>query len=53
MHNIGKISDVAFMERFIKCKEWIKCLIKKIIPNEIINYKKPLELEPLQMTQFY
>lgn len=45
MHNIGKISDVAFMERFVKCKDWIKWLIKEIIPNEIINYKKPLELK--------
>ena len=46
MRNIGKISDVAFMERFIKCKDWIKWLKEKIMPNEIINYKKPLELEP-------
>ena len=45
MHNIGKISDVAFMERFVKCKDWIKWIIKEIIPNEIINYKKPLELK--------
>lgn len=45
MHNIGKISDVTFVERFIKCKNWIKWLIKEIILNEIINYKKPLELK--------
>lgn len=45
MHNIGKISDVAFMERLVKSKEWIKWLIEKIMPNEIINYKKPKELD--------
>lgn len=43
---IGKISDVAFMKRFIKSQEWIKWMINSIKPNEIINYKKPEELEP-------
>ena len=42
---IGKISDVAFMKRFIKSQEWIKWMINKTKPNEIINYQKPKELE--------
>lgn len=44
-NNIGKISDVALMKRFCKCKEWIQWMIENTIPNEIINYKKPAELE--------
>ena len=34
------------MKRFIKSQEWIKWMINSIKPNEIINYKKPEELEP-------
>ena len=45
MSGIGKISDVALIERFVKCKEWIKWLIKSITPKEIINYKVPEELK--------
>ena len=45
INNIGKISDVALMKRFNKCKDWIKSVIENIKPNEIINYNKPVELE--------
>ena len=44
--NIGKISDTALIKRFIQCKDYILWLISKMIPNEIIHYKKPAELEP-------
>ena len=42
---IGKISDVALIKKFNKCCDWLKWLIENIKPNEIINYKKPIELE--------
>ena len=36
---IGKISDVGFMKRFIKCKEWIVWLTQHILPNPVIQYQ--------------
>lgn len=44
--NIGNISDTALIKKFIQCKDWILWLIANMIPNEIIHYKKPEELEP-------
>lgn len=41
----GKISGVALIKKFNKCCDWLKWLIENIKPNEIINYKKPVELE--------
>lgn len=49
MSNIGKISDVAFLKKLVKCNEWLKWLIENITPNQIINYDKPAELEPYQV----
>ena len=46
---IGKISDVGFMKRFIKCRDWIIWLTQHILPNPIIQYKKPAWLEPYQV----
>lgn len=46
---IGKISDVGFMKRFIKCKEWIIWLTQHILPNPLIPYKKPEWLKPFQV----
>ena len=46
LKNIGNISDTALIKKFIQCKDWILWLISKMIPNEIIHYKKPAELEP-------
>ena len=46
---IGKISDVGFMKRFIKCKEWIIWLTQHILPNPVIQYQKPGWLEPFQV----
>jgi len=44
MNGTGKISDVAFMKRFIKSKkcQWIT---GNILPEEIIHYQKPEKLE--------
>lgn len=49
MSGIGKISDVGFMKRFIKCKDWIIWLTQHIMPNPVIQYKKPGWLEPYQV----
>lgn len=46
---IGKISDDAFMKRFVKSKDWIVWLTQHILPNPIIRYKKPKWLEPYQV----
>ena len=49
LSGIGKISDVAFMKKFIQCKEWIKWLTQNILTNPIIHYKKPGWLESYQV----
>ena len=49
LKNIGNISDTALIKKFIQCKDWILWLISKMIPNEIIHYKKPEELEPYRV----
>ena len=46
LKNIGNISDTALIKKFIQCKDWILWMISKMIPNEIIHYKKPAELGP-------
>ena len=47
--NIGNISDTALIKRFIQCKDWIKWLLSEMLPNEIIHYKKPEDLEPYRI----
>ena len=49
LKNIGNISDTALIKKFIQCKDWIKWLVSKMLPNEIIHYKKPEELEPYRV----
>ena len=49
MSGIGKISDVGFMKRFVKCKDWIIWLTHHILPNPLIQYKKPEWLKPYQV----
>ena len=49
MSGIGQISDVGFMKRFVKCKDWIIWLTQHILPNPLIQYKKPDWLEPYQV----
>ncbi len=46
---IGKISDVGFMKRFVKCKDWIIWLAQHILPNPVIQYKKTEWLKPYQV----
>ena len=46
---IGKISDVGFMKRFVKCKDWIIQLTQHILPNPVIEYKKPEWLKPYRV----
>ncbi len=46
---IGKISDVGFMKRFVKCKDWIIWLTQHILPNPVIQYKKPEWLKPYRV----
>lgn len=49
LSGIGKISDVAFLKKFVKCREWIKWLTENILPNQVIHYKKPAWLEPYKV----
>ena len=49
LKNIGKISDTALIKRFVQCKDWIQWLVSEMLPNEIIHYKKPKELEPYRV----
>lgn len=49
MSGIGRISDAGFMKRFIKCKDWIIWLTLHILPNPLIQYKKPEWLKPFQV----
>lgn len=42
---IGKLSDTAFMNKFAKCKGWLEWIISQIIPNPIIEYTKPQNLD--------
>ena len=49
LKNIGKISDTALIKRFVQYKDWIQWLISEMLPNEIIHYKKPKELEPYRV----
>lgn len=49
MSGIGKISDVGFMKRFLKCKDWIIWMTQHILPNPIIQYEKPKWLEPYRV----
>lgn len=46
---IGKISGVGFMKRFLKCKDWIIWLTQHILPNPVMQYKKPGWLKPYQV----
>lgn len=49
MSGIGKISDVGFMKRFLKSKEWIIWLSQHILPNPVLRFKKPEWLKPYQV----
>ena len=49
MSGIGKISDVGFMKRFVKCKDWIIWLTHHILSNLVIQYKESEWLKPYQV----
>ena len=36
---IAQISDVAFLKRFAKCKDWLAWMVTQIVPTPIIEYK--------------
>ena len=42
---IAQISDVAFLKRFAKCREWLEWIISQIIPAPIIEYSVPTSFE--------
>lgn len=46
---IGRISDVGFMKRFLKCKDLIIWLTQHILPNPVIQYKKSEWLKPYRV----
>jgi len=46
MNGTGKMSDVAFMKRFIKSKEWFQWITGNILPKKISHYHKPEKLDP-------
>lgn len=37
------------MKRFVKCKDWIIWLTQHILPNPVIQYKKPEWLKPYRV----
>ena len=39
----------GFMKRFVKCKDWIIWLTHHILPNPLIQYKKPEWFKPNQV----
>lgn len=45
--NLGRMSDVAFMNRFEKCGNWFKAINSKLAPQALINYQKPEWMEDL------
>ena len=49
LSGIGKLSDAAFMKKFVQCKDWIKWLTENILPNPIMHYKIPGWLRPYQV----
>lgn len=42
--DICEISDVGFMKRFSRCKDWFKWIIENLKPCEVSNYQKPEQL---------
>lgn len=42
---LGRMSDVAFMNRFEKCGKWFKSINEKLASDSLIDYQKPSWLE--------
>ena len=45
MTRLGKISDVAFMNRFANCNGWFLWIISQLVTNGAVAYQKPTWLE--------
>jgi hypothetical protein len=45
----GKISDVAFMNRFANCKDWFKWILQRTASSGIADYLKPAGFENYRM----
>ena len=43
--NIGEFSDVAFMKRLSKCKDWFVCISRQLLNKVIVGYQKPAWLD--------
>jgi hypothetical protein len=50
--NIGEISDVAFMKKFAKCKEWFEWISAQLSGSLVAHYKKPEYLEGYRAIAF-
>ena len=46
---IAKISDVAFLKRFAKCKDWLSWIVSQIVPTPIIEYTSLSKFAPYQI----
>jgi hypothetical protein len=43
--NIGDFSDVAFMKRLAKCKDWFNSISRQLLNKVIVGYQKPAWLK--------
>jgi hypothetical protein len=48
--NIGELSDVAFMNRLAKCKDWFNSISNQLLNKVVVGYQKPKWLEPYIVT---
>ena len=46
---IANISDVAFLKRFAKCKDWLSWMLSRIVPTPIIEYTCLSKFEQYQL----
>ena len=47
---VGELSDVAFMKRLAKCKDWFDSISKQLLNKVVVDYKKPKWLEKYTVT---
>ena len=38
---IAKISDVSFLKKFAKCKDWLSWIVSQIVPKPLLDYHMP------------
>jgi hypothetical protein len=46
---LGRLSDVAFMKRFIKCEQWFKWILRRLSSSSVVDYLKPKGFESYRM----